>query len=341
MTVRVNKQAVFAKLQSSKNTAAVPTGANVIPISSDISKTFIEDNSVERPELKATFGANDSVIISETQGISIPSFIQGGGASSAIVAAPPVDPLLQACFHGLTMYSDSSNTTNNASEAKCLRYAPVDDDPSGGGATVLYQIDGIRQQMVDAIGTMTLNVSVGGFASMGFEMQGPYAAPTKTDDLNPSGSSAEVLAVTGATTLKVPGLPEQFADCVRSISLTQNATIASVDCASKLGNRAITYTQTGRASTGEIVVDMDADTVASLAGVWGGKGSLKSPHTPLNDASGLLVLGTTAGNKFAIGINNYKIGAPVAGETDGIGTWTFPFTCIPKDGKPDYELFYY
>lgn len=346
MTIRVSKQACYAKTQNTKGTAATPDAEGLIPITSDISKTFIEDNSVERPELKPTFGANDSVIISETQGISIPSFVQGGGVSTSgknPVKLPPVDPLLLACFHGFAKINSAGESTKVDDDTKALRYTPTDDDPTNGGATVLYQIDGIQQVMTDALGTMTLNIEVGGFASMTFEMQSPYADPVAATDLGqPSGKFQEVLAVSGATSLRVPGLPAEFADCVRSFSLTQGATVSAVDCATKAGNRKITYTQTGRSATGEIVVDISKEgDLGKLVKAWGGKKALSAPVTLSSPGTtGLVVLGTKAGNRLSVGINNFKIGAPTAGDQDGIATWTFPITCLPIDNKPDYELVY-
>lgn len=342
MTIRTNKQAIYAKTQTTKGTPEVPTKTDLIPISSDISKTFIEDNSVERPELKGTFGANDSVIISETQAVSIPSFIQGGGASSAIVARPPVDPLLLCCFHRRRYFkaADADGATDGT-DALGVSYAPVDNDPDNGGATILYQIDGIRQQMGDALGTMSLNIEVGSFATMTFECQGPYSDPTKETDLGqPTTKFQEVLAVSGASTLTVPGLPDEFTECVRSFSLAQNAVITAIDCAAKT-KRKITYTQTGRAATGEIVMDIDKEKLTKLVAKWGGKGTLSAPYKYGDNAKpGLIKLGTKAGNTFIVGINNFKIGAPTAGDTDGIATWTLPFTCLPIGGVPDYELYY-
>lgn len=364
MTTRTNKQAIYAKKQETAGTAETFTDkANLIPISTDISKTFLEDNSVERPELRGTFGAPDSVIISQTQSVSIPSFIQGGGVKKGAdtVVDPPVRPLLEACFHKVDLLKKDGSTTEETTGSEIIqKYSPSDDDIVG--ATILYQIDGIQQIMEEAKGTMSLNMAVGEFASMTFEMQSPYVDPTVTSA--PTGNPPtfkSTLAVSGQNTLSVPGLFNETGNklfdkvCVRSFSLTQGVTISAIDCATREGGNAIKYVQTARAATGEIVVDVEAesDELAKLVATWGGQKPYKAPFTVASgDIDSALVVLTetwdktakkpdyTTGNTFAVAASNFKIGAPTLGDSDGIATWTFPLTFIPSDGKPDYELYY-
>lgn len=348
MATRTNKQAIYAQFQTDANEIDIAAASNgkdsLIPISPDITKSFLEDNSVELPQLRGTFGAPDSVIISETQAISIPTFIQGGGLDTKKAKEPPVDPLLKACFHKTdtgTFDADNGGIYKTDSSELIRRYYPADDNVFG--ATILYQIDNIQQKMISARGTMSLAMTVGEFASMTFEMQSPYTAPSKT--AAPSKGTVpdfqQPLVVTGQSTMSVPGLDPDIASCVRSFSLSQNTTISAIDCATQTGKRKITYVQTARSATGEIVFSMDEDKVVALAKKWGGKDTLQSNFSATAmGAKGLVVLGTAAGNQFVVASNNYKFGAPSAGETDGIATWTFPITFIPKDGKPDYELFY-
>ena len=353
MTVRTNTQAIYAKTHASAGSDETLTKANLIPISPDISKTFLEDNSIERPELRGGFGANDSVIISQTQGVSIPTFIQGGGVASGKKnpLAPPVAPLLKACFHTEAFLDASLVAQSSADDQRVIRYAPTDDDVVG--AALLYRIDDIEQKMTSAKGTMSLSIEVGSFATMTFEMQSPYTAPTENNSAV-SGTAPtfqQTLAVSGQNTFRVPGLNDDYASCVRSFSLSQNVTISAIDCATQDGFNAIKYVQTARAATGELVFDMDEDKVEKLAEVWGGQGALKSNFAIASNAvtGGLIQLGevdTSAkkykntGNQFVVAANNYKFGAPTVGDSDGIATWSFPITFIPSGGKPDYELYY-
>ena len=348
-TVRTNTQAIYAKFQTEAAKIDTRNKANLIPISPEISKTFLEDNSIERPELRGGFGANDSVIISQTQGVSIPTFIQCGGLNSGKKSPkePPVDPLLCACFHQKKFVKKDGTLADEVGDDTIyVRYTPTDDDVFG--ATLLYKIDDIEQEMVSAKGTMSLSIEVGSFATMTYEMQSPYTAPvSNTDAVSGTANKFQpTLAVSGQNTLKVPNLPEEFANCVRSFSLSQNATISAIDCATREGDRKITYTQTGRAATGEIVVDAQAADVDSKGGIeklakaWGGQKPLKSDYKLADGTGGLIQLGTEAGNIFVVAANNYKIGAPTLGDSDGIATWTFPITFIPVGGEPDYELYY-
>ena len=353
-TVRTRRQAIYAKVQQD-GTFANPDKGNLIPISADVSKTFLEDNSIEKPELRGGFGANDSVIISQTQAVSIPSFIQGGTVKSKVLELPPVDPLLCACYHKRT-YLGSDGTTKanaNGTDAAIIKYEPSDDEVFG--ASLIYQLDSVQQKMTSAKGTMSLSMGVGEFASMTFEMQSPYTDPTK--DAAPTKGTVppfnQTLAVSGQNTLSVPNLPPQFSGCVRSFSLTQGVTISAIDCANREGGNAIKYVQTARAATGEIVFDIGADQIEELVKVWGGQQAINdvSKFTVASEqvSSALVLLGERLtdnkkiaknGNVFAVAANNYKIGAPTLGDSDGIATWTFPITFIPVGGKPDYELYY-
>ena len=345
MAIRTNKQAVYAVDQKTAGTFQGGIDkSNLIPISADVSKTFIEDNSVEKPELRGTFGANDSVIISQTQGISIPTFIQGGdltadGAKS--IKKPPVHPLLKACFHTEKSLANDLTAESDASAAVVWQYAPADADVVG--ASIIYQLDTITQQMSDAKGTMSLSLATGEFSTMTFEMQGPYSAPTKpTLPTGTANTYPEVLAVSGQNTLSVPALPEEFADCVRSFSLTQGVTISSIDCATKAGNNKIKYVISGRSVTGELVVDVsDGSDLAKLVAAWGGQKMLSAPFSVASAApKGLIVLGTKPGNQIAIGADNFKIGAPTLNDAEGIATWTLPLTFFARGGKPEYTLNY-
>ena len=354
MTIRTNKQAIYAKDQGGDSYVDPRNKENLIPISADISKTFLEDNSIENPELRGGFGANDSVIISETQAISIPTFIQGGGLDKDLNGgkapkSPPVDPLLLASFHKKDYRKNDGTAGNsNGADAAMIRYIPADDEIKG--ASLLYRLEDIEQKMESAKGTMSLNIEVGAFASMTFELQGPYALKDKsagvakndTDITGTAPTFQPTLAVSGQNTLSVPGLPEEFANCVRSFSLTQGVTISAIDCATREGNNPIKYVQTGRSATGEIVVDVDdGASLTKLLKKWGGRGTFQSKLSVGSmKPNALIVLGTTAGNQFAVASNNYKIGAPTLGDADGIATWTFPITFIPKGGEPDYELYY-
>ena len=372
MTVRTNKQAIYAKTEGTVGTFASPTKENLIPISEDVSKTFLEDNSVEKPELRGTFGANDSVIISQTQAVTIPSFIQGGGLAGANKKnpkVPPAAPLLKACFHEEKFFKINAgkdgieSETSNGDDTRFVRYIPVDGD--GEPASIQYQLDGVQQKMTSAKGTMSLSMEVGAFASMTFEMQSAYEDPSVATTSGTAPTFKETLAVSGQNTLYVPGLFDPDGDggnkalfnkvCVRSFSLTQGVTISSIDCATREGGNPIKYVQTAREATGELVLDVEAANtqLQNLVKAWGGKTSQSAPlkNTDKKITGALVVLTQTwnatttqpdfsTGNTFVVAANNFKIGAPTVGDSDGIATWTFPLTFIPTGGKPDYELYY-
>lgn len=355
-TVRVNKKAVYAAVQEVNGSAATLTKANLIPISADVSKSYIDDNSVEIPVLRGTFGANDSVIISETQGANIPSFPIGGGLVGATdaPAESPVHPLIMGCFHNQSKLGiDFSTAAASAGDERLHKYFPVDDPVKS--ATINYKFDKFSQTMVNAFGSLSARFVVGEASGMSFNYQAAFKKPDQ--DFPKTGTVPvfkSVPVVTGQSqTILAPGLPAPLSNCVRSFSFEQGSTLAPIDCITREGNRAITYQQTGRVSTGEIVFDIDADNFEKgatnqLFDYAGGKKALSAPiSSDGTTPSGLIIVGSdidpaapkiSTGNTFIFGSHNFKIGSPAEGDSDGIGTFTCPITFIPTGNNPDYEF---
>lgn len=353
-TVRTNKKAIYANVQEVNGDAVGLTLANLIPISADVSKSYLDDNSVEIPVLKGTLGANDSVIISETQGASIPSFPIGGGLNGEAPALSPVHPLIMGCYHKLEEFeADFSTESSGSGDTRIHKYSPVDDPIHS--CTIIYKFDKFSQKMVNAFGTMSGSWTVGEAASMTFEFQSAFKKPDQ--DFPKTGTAPtfkSVPVVTGQSpTILAPALPAPLSNCVRSFSFTQGTTTTPVDCITREGNRDITYIQTARSATGEIVFDIDADNFANgatnqLFDYAGGKKALSAPITSDGTTpSGLIIVAAdidpaapkkSTGNTFIFGSNNFKIGSPAEGDIDTIGTFTCPITFIPTGGKPDYEF---
>lgn len=344
-TVRTNKQAIFVASQEVDGSAATLTRANAIPISSDVGKSFIDDNSVEIPVLKDRLGANDSVIISETQGATIPTYPLGGGlaADNKAYNRSPLDPLLLGSFHKLEEFErDLTTPATGGSDARIGIYSPVDDPVKS--ATIRYQYDKFFQEMENAFGSTSFSAEVGSPASMSFRYQAAYKAPEKlTEAKKLTGTTPtfrQIPVVTGASEyLKVNGLPPEL-NCVTSFNLNQNSTLSDIDCITREGGNPIKYQQSGRSATGEISFYIDADTIEELFRKAGGKMFIEAPlklTADGNDIIGMFSMGKP-GNKIVIGAQRFKIGGPTASNNNNIGIFTCPITFIPEGDKPDYQI---
>lgn len=349
--VRSNRQAIYAKEQALGTTDPVAIDrSNAIPVSTDVGKTLLDDNGVEIPILKGRLGANDSVVIAETQTATIPTFPIGGGLSTTsgeekVPNNSPLDPLIGACFHKIEKLKADLGETSGPGETRVLKYTPVDDPIRS--ATIVYKDDKYTQTMANSFGSMAFAAEVGSAASMTFNMQAAYRDPEVfTGEYPKTGNTPtyqQIPVVSGAKDfINVKGLPPQLSNCVTSFSFNQNATVSPRDCITREGNRAITYHQTGRAATGEITFYIDAKTIVELFKAAGGKMFLSAPLTAEADGtvSGLIQLGAGngKGNTFVFGSKSFKIGAPTRGDIDGQGTFTCPITFIPRGDDPDYEF---
>lgn len=338
MTVRTNRRAIFAKVETTSGTAENLTQANAIPVN-DISNTPLVANTVERPELTGFFGAPGFGIADKTQSITIICPILGGGlhANGSAILNSPLAPLLQCCGHSLSYTKIDLSTASSATERGVSYYKP--DDLGQTTATVLYQLDGVTQQMVGARGTCSFTMVNGEFPAFTFELQSSFAKPAEaaapTGGTRPTFQTSSI--VTGNGTVKYPGLGPQFSNCVRSFTFSQGATISPRDCATREGDKAIDYLQTNRNSTGEIVSDIDPKTLSALYDVAGTEKGFAAPLTA-NAASALLIYGTEPGNKFYFASDNILIGAPTEGDADGFGTYTTPLVFKPLTKEDDYSF---
>ena len=332
MTNRTNKRAIYAKLQGSLGADANPNLDNSIPVN-EISNTPLVADEVERDELVGYFGAKGKAIANKTQAISVTAPIIGSTVSSKKPALSPLHPLIIACYHEALPVGADLTSPESGGAIRANLYKPTDGD--GTPATLAYVYDKFLQKALDARGTMSLNMTTGQFSTMTFEMQAPFSAPTTTGVPVTGGTRPRFVPselVTGNGTLRVPGLPaDLLANCVRSFTFTQNATISSKDCATIVGDNSIEYIQTNRESTGEIVVDIDETKLAKFYEVAGTENGFAAPLSVEGS-------GGTAAQTFVFGASNILLGAPTEGDTDGIGTYTIPLTFRPIGAETDYRF---
>ena len=344
----INKEAIYAKIETTPGERAEPTKADEVPINT-ISNTPIQANEVENPRKRPFFGAADKAIASRTQAITITSSVVGGGVNNNVPQDTPFDALIQGCYHTKkTVTKALADASGNT--VRGIIYNPV--DTGGVGVSLRYLLDDIVQDMTTGRGTMSMSFATGAFPEISFDYQGPFKKPVGGAAPS-SGTAPTYIAneiVTGAGTLVVPGAPANtFGDCVRSFSFTQNSTLSLRDCANQTGGRQLEYLQTGRDPSGEIVVDLSKEMLVELYKLIGTTNKLSAPLGPAVDTrdvdgrvakvpSGFVVFGTEPGNIFAFGSNAISLGAPTQGDTDGFATYTIPLTFHPKAGQDDYQF---
>ena len=340
MTVRTNKRAIYAAVETTSGTAESLSIANLIPVN-DVANTPLVPNQVDRPELTGYFGAPGFGIADKTHTITITCPLLRGNtnANGKAIAKTPLDPLIRACGHAEDDRGANYTTASTGGATLIFNnYKPQDSGATT--ATILYQLDGVTQLMRGARGTITsISLVNAEFPTITFELQSSFNAPT--DRPAPTGTRPKFVTsnlVTGAAdkgTIHYPGLDSAFSNCIRGFTFSQGATISSRNCAIKQpGGKAIDYLQTGRNSTGSITTDVDPTTLASLfakAGTEQGF-SASMPDNPL------LVFGGDTVGQFYFASDNILIGAPTEGDVDGLATYETPLVFKPLTAEGDYSF---
>ncbi|KIA79790.1 hypothetical protein QR66_14020, partial [Chromobacterium piscinae] len=202
MTLRVNRLAVLAKLETTYGTDAVPTGAaNAILVSSP-KLTPMEADRVERDVVRPHFGNAESIPTGVRVKLDMEVELAGSGKKGT---APAWGCLLEACGFGKTVVADAS-----------VKYALSSDQHASISLHCNY--DGVHHVLLGARGTVSLDLQNKALPKFKFSFTGIYRPVT--DKKTPS--VAHGLFVTpvpfdapnvGALTL------HGFAPAVQSVSI--------------------------------------------------------------------------------------------------------------------------
>lgn len=343
---KINRRAILAKTETVSNgkLATEPpifTLDNLIPIT-DISNTPLQANRVEQPRITGHFGAPKTAIANRTQALSITCPVLGNwNEATSQLGMTPLNPLILACGHTeLNLGKDLTSNAPNAEGTAARLYKPTDKIGLAQTVSVLYVLDDIIQIMRGARGTLSFNFTVGEFPTMTFELQSDFKAP-EAGALPSSGTRPdfnESLVVSGKDTFSVPGLPAEFENCVSSFSFTQGATVESKDCGTREGMRPISYDQTGRSSSGEIVADAGEATVKQLFDKAASGEGLSAPVAVANEKPSGLIRYQSENISFVFGAENVELGEPSEGSANGDANYTVPLTFRPKSSETDYRF---
>ena len=301
MAKLVKREAILFKLNpGAYGTDAAPTAAANAVLVEDIGWSYAGARLAERNAIKPTLGAFQGIFAGTLMEMTFTVEVKGSGAAGT---PPEFGALLRACGLDETVTASTS-----------VAYAPVSDGHEEG--TLYYYEDGSLYKLTGCRGTVSLAANVGEVAKLSFTMTGHVADP----------SDAALPAATYINTTPPPVIGAAFsvggyAAVVSALSLDVGNTIAtppSMSAADGYGQVLIT----DRAVTGSF--DPEATTVAvqDWVGDWQ-DGTTKAITTG--------VIGSAAGNRFALSIPQAWYSELSPGDRDGVRTREIGFGAAGDD----------
>ncbi|CAN7266152.1 phage tail tube protein [Caballeronia sp. LjRoot31] len=161
MTFLTRKSIVLAAIQAAAGTAAVLDGTAAMNVK-NISSKPITTESADLDFIRPWLGNNQKLVTNFYQELDFEVALTGSGTPGEV---PPWDPLIRACAFSATV-----------SEGKSVVYAPISSTPER--VTLQYFLDGLRHQMVDAVGTFTLDLTPKAVPTIKFHFIGNYEPVT-------------------------------------------------------------------------------------------------------------------------------------------------------------------
>jgi hypothetical protein len=300
----INQTVILAKVEASKGTDAVPTGANAILVS-DVTFTPLEGEEVERNNIRPYFGDGGSAMVTQYAKLSFSVEAAGVAAAGDL---PGYEALLRASATSVTVDAGVD-----------VRFAPV---TSGLESVTIYIAVGRNLQKMTA---GMINTKLAGdaktIAKWQFEITGTYQAAT----------DAVLPAVTYAQ------FQDPFGVNKANSTLSLHGTLVAASAFSfDFGNTVIkrdlinvdTVEITGRKSTGSVTFDntrVSEKNWVELAR-QSARGPLAFTHGP------------GANNVIELIAPNVQLGKPTFGEADGIQQITVPLRYVPVAGNDEWEI---
>jgi|GEM_PF-390705 hypothetical protein len=197
----IQRDTIFAKLETTYGTDPTPTGSNAILVRS-IQHGFDRLRMVPRPVLTGALGQEPQVYAGSLEAITIECELKGSGQAGT---APEFGPLLRACGLAETVVASTSVTyapQSGSIESCTIYYYKAVDNSS---IRVRHILTGCR-------GNVQIVANTGDYPILRFMMVGRRATPTDQSALSPTYDATTPLALRGLTVSlgSVQGVVQSF-----------------------------------------------------------------------------------------------------------------------------------
>lgn len=299
------KAVILVKIQPTAGVDAVPTAA-ANSILCSVPKITPDGEKIIRDFVRSSLSPLGHSIGIKTFNIKFKVELKGSGAAGT---APEIDPLLRACGLDDTIVAATS-----------VEYTPISENFEM--VTIYFYWDGLLHKLLDARGTFNLDLSVGAYGVLDFDMTGVYATPTDIPLV--TGSYNQTLPPVFLNAgLSLGGYSPIFTKLQLSMG---NKITQRKDANSSTGLIGVEIT--GREPSGSI--DPEAVTIATKDFWSAWENGTKEALT--------CVAGSAAGNKCTVSADKIQYGGISYGDREGIVTYDLPFTPCLTTGDDELSL---
>lgn len=299
--------ALLAKIQPTIDTDPIPTaGANAI-LAGNFTINAIEAEFADRFNIQAYLGNAGKVQISQKTTCSFDVELASPGAAGT---APKFATLLRACAMAETLTASTSAVYNPISLSHEM-------------ATIYYYLDGILFKMLNAKGTVALNMDAGTIPKLTFTFTGSFSSPT--DATMPTG-----LDYSG---FKAPlGINKANTPTFTLHGATFKAKKFSCDLANSVVYRNLIGTEsisiTDRAPTGQTEFELESVATKDWYNIirLGTQGAAQIVH------------GSVAGSIVQVDAPKVQLTNPAFGDDNGVATMSANLQFIPNTGNDELIL---
>lgn len=307
MGLRSDKRIVLPKIEETYGEDSSPTGASRVITTSDFTWTPYQGDTATRERSTDNFGARAEINVGPNASLQFSVPLAGSGT---VGTAPVFGPLLRAC--GMTETTDTSSVI----------YQPATDNPES--VSIYYFMDGIKQALLGARGTVTVSADAGGLPTLQFTMTGLYNKPT-------SATPSSLGSVTQADEIPVNkqnsvGSVHGFEACLSGMSLDLGNTVNyfnRVNCES--------VDITGRSVTGSVTIDAVRPDVQDYF-------TAMESHNGVTLAPVTMTHGQTAGNIVEIAGQYVQLSSLSMGDDNGRAQFQMDTLYLYDQGDDELTL---
>jgi hypothetical protein len=185
MALNSRIRVLLAKLESTYNTDASPTGSDAVLVENP-QLSYTGTRMIEQPVVKNTLGPKKQVYGGSLWQVTFDVKIKGSGTAGT---APEFGPLLQACMLSETIVASTSVTYTPHSDTSAANNESV---------TLYYYTNGKLHKLTGCRGTFTFVAEAGGAATLSFTMTGHDAGDSDASLPTPTYDSTVPPAVLSA-----------------------------------------------------------------------------------------------------------------------------------------------
>lgn len=310
-TLLRSREAILAKEETSYGVDALPVAANDAVLVANPSWAHEGLRMNERNTIHGTQAMRQHIFGGTLKTISFDVELKGSGTAGT---APEFGPLLKGCGFAETV-----------APATSVAYDPSSTLTDQKSLTIYYYQDGLLHILLGCRGTVTGNLETGNMGMLSFTFTGHSSAPTDVALITPTLDATEPVAIKNAS-FSI----DAFAACVNSLAFDMAITVITPACM----NDSDGY---GEIVIGERDCNGSIDPNAELVADEDFYGNFLS-GAKMALTTG--VIGSVAGNRYQIDMDQvyYRDAAP--GDRDGILTYELPFGAVETTGDDEISIIF-